>query len=242
MIVTNNSPLAGSIAWQDVVIKRMNVSYNVANGSTALKYVWWDFTTPTVLIATDTQPVLEDNDALIFINNSGTYRIIWSNLVDGAAIVDNTIGVSAINTPNVADMWFDASGNWTTMGVAGQFVFTAPWELVVEENTTLELFAAASLTLTEVFASVKIAPTGDNIIIDIHKNGTTIFTTQSKRPEIVAGSYSDTSDTPDVVSLVKNDKLTMSIDRVGSILPGEDLTVCVRFTQNVLITDTYVSI
>ena len=220
----------------------MNVSYTVANGNTALKYVWWDFTTPTVLKVTNTQPVLDDNDALIFINNGGTHRIVWSNLIDGAAIVDNTIGVSAINTPNVSDMWFDASGNWTTMGVVGQFIFTVPGELIIEENTTLELFAGAALTLTEVFASVKVAPTGANVIIDVNKNDITIFTNQANRPEIVAGAKTDTSGVPYVVTLVKNDKLTLSIDQIGTSLPGEDLTVCVRFTQNVLITDTYVSI
>ena len=117
--------------------------------------------------------------------------------------------------------------------VTGQFIFTVTGELVAENNATLELFAAASLTLTEVFISVKTAPTDANIIVDVNKNGTTIFTDQGKRPEIVATATSDTSDAPDVTAIVKNDKLTIDIDQIGSTLPGENLTVHVRFTQAV---------
>ena len=74
-------------------------------------------------------------------------------------------------------------------------------------------------------------PTGANIIVDVHKNGTTIFTTQGKRPEIAAGGYTDESDTPDVTALTKTDYLTMDVDQVGSTITGQDLTVHVRATE-----------
>jgi hypothetical protein len=74
-------------------------------------------------------------------------------------------------------------------------------------------------------ASVGTAPTGSSLIIDVNKNGTTIYTTQSKRPQIAAGTFTDLGDTPDVAGFVQGDYLTIDIDQVGSTLPGADLVV-----------------
>jgi hypothetical protein len=74
------------------------------------------------------------------------------------------------------------------------------------------------------------APTGANLIVDVNKNGTTIFTTQANRPEITAGSKTATSGAPDVTSLSKNDAITIDVDQVGSTIAGADLSVMVRGT------------
>lgn len=68
-------------------------------------------------------------------------------------------------------------------------------------------------TIEKIFIQVETAPGGGNTItIDINKNGTTIFTTQGGRPSITGTSTTDESSTPNIVNLVKNDKLTMDID------------------------------
>jgi hypothetical protein len=64
------------------------------------------------------------------------------------------------------------------------------------------------------------APQGSDLIIDINKNGTTIFTTQSNRPKIVAGSNSGVSPAPDIEQFSEGDRLTVDIDQVGSSVPG----------------------
>ena len=123
----------------------------------------------------------------------------------------------------------DSSGGGS---IAGQFVLPCTGELAVgTDMSPLPIFAGGSLTITEVYTYVKTAPVGAAVIIDINKNGTTIFTTQSKRAQISSGTNSDTSDEPDITSLVKNDKLTIDIDQVGSTTPGSDLVVLIRFTQ-----------
>jgi hypothetical protein len=63
------------------------------------------------------------------------------------------------------------------------------------------LLATCSLTITKVKLVVKTAPTGADLIVDVNKNGTTVFTTQSNRPKITAGNTTGDSGTPDVTSL-----------------------------------------
>jgi hypothetical protein len=84
-----------------------------------------------------------------------------------------------------------------------------------------------SLTITEVRALVGTAPVGADLIVDVNKNGTTIFTTQGNRPTIADGNTSDTSGTPDVTALAVGDVLSIDVDQIGSGTAGADLSVTV---------------
>lgn len=71
------------------------------------------------------------------------------------------------------------------------------------------------------------APTGGSITVDINKNGTTIFTTQSNRPVIAAGATdSGLVTSQNVTTLAPNDYLTVDVDGIGSG-GGSDLFVTV---------------
>jgi len=78
----------------------------------------------------------------------------------------------------------------------------------------------ANKTISKVKIYSASAPTGDSLIVDVNKNGTTIFTTQGNRPEIAIDGHSDDSGTPDVTSLSEGDKLSFDIDQVGSTVAG----------------------
>lgn len=81
-------------------------------------------------------------------------------------------------------------------------------------------------TITEVFLSVSDSPVGANLIVDVHKNGTTIFTNQSNRPVIVAdGSTTGYTTSIDVGSWAAGEYITAHIDQVGSTTPGSNLVV-----------------
>lgn len=95
------------------------------------------------------------------------------------------------------------------------------------------IVAPCALTIVKVKVVVKTAPTGAALIVDVNKNGTTIFTTQGGRPSIAIGDTTDDSDTPDVTALAETDKLTVDIDQVGSTIAGADLTVEVVCDQAV---------
>lgn len=78
------------------------------------------------------------------------------------------------------------------------------------------------------------APTGASLIVDVNKNGSTIYTTQANRPTIAASSNSGgPGSTPDVTSLAAGDYLTVDIDQVGSTVAGSDLTVTIVVTKTV---------
>jgi hypothetical protein len=90
--------------------------------------------------------------------------------------------------------------------------------------------SGATRTIQTVTASVGTAPTGASILIDVNKNGTTIFTTQSNRPTIAASGFEDESGAPDVTSWAAGDYLTIDIDQVGSTIAGANLTVTVVYS------------
>lgn len=70
------------------------------------------------------------------------------------------------------------------------------------------------------------APTGADLIVDINKNGTTIFTTQANRPKISAGSNSGESGTPNITAFAKGDRLSVDIDQTPAGA-GNDLLVTI---------------
>lgn len=81
-------------------------------------------------------------------------------------------------------------------------------------------------TVSGVRASVGVAPAGASIIIDVNKNGTSLFTTQANRPTIVAASNTSGNVTNmDVTTVAPGDYLTIDIDQIGSATAGSDLTV-----------------
>lgn len=104
-------------------------------------------------------------------------------------------------------------------------VFTLEGALSVASGT-LRLYNASgeSRTISKVFIAVDTAPTGSGITVDIHKNGTTIFTTQSNRPSIAAAANTGQTTTIEVPTWADGEYLTLDIDAVGSTIPGYNLS------------------
>jgi hypothetical protein len=91
------------------------------------------------------------------------------------------------------------------------------------------IYMDASYTIASVRASVGTAPTGTSLIVDVNKNGTTIFTTQTNRPTI--SSYTTALITNmEVTTVAAGDYLTVDIDQVGSTVAGTDLVVLIVLT------------
>jgi hypothetical protein len=82
-----------------------------------------------------------------------------------------------------------------------------------------------TLTIERVFLCVSTAPTGAAVIVDVHKDGTTLFTAQSNRPQIAAGANTGETTTIEVSSWADGEYLTMDVDQIGSTVAGSNLTV-----------------
>lgn len=70
-------------------------------------------------------------------------------------------------------------------------------------------------------------PTGAAIIIDWHKNGTTIWTNQANRVQIAAGATYGKQEQSSfgVTSFVEDDVMTVDEDQIGSTIAGSDVAV-----------------
>lgn len=109
------------------------------------------------------------------------------------------------------------------------FVFTVTGTLTTGTSVAPALVAMATQTISKVYVNVKTANTGADLIIDVNKNGTSIWaTTQANRATITDGSTSGTQTSFDTTSLSEGDILTIDIDQVGSTVAGADLTVTVK--------------
>lgn len=89
--------------------------------------------------------------------------------------------------------------------------------------------------ITDVRAYLDTAPTGATFIIDVNKNGTTIFTTQGNRPTVAISGNASTTTVPDVTTVAAGDRISLDIDQIGSGTAGSDLQVAVtikRLTSN----------
>jgi hypothetical protein len=113
----------------------------------------------------------------------------------------------------------------------GQALFTVEGSLSIgAKNIRLPNMTGRTLTISKVYLIVGTEPDGDDLICDIHKNGTTIFTTQSNRPTITDGNSEGSTTTIEVPSWADGEYLTLEIDQVGSGTAGADLTVAIVYS------------
>lgn len=91
----------------------------------------------------------------------------------------------------------------------------------------MSIIIPRALKIIDIRLTVDIAPTGADLIIDINKNGTTLYTTQANRPIIAIDGTSIQAILPDIITLAIGDKLTLDIDQIGSTIAGENLSVIV---------------
>lgn len=114
---------------------------------------------------------------------------------------------------------------------AGQEVatFSKAGTLTVGAGTGRYLMPAAGF-IVGVGAAINTAPTGASLIVDVNRNGSTIFTTQAHRPTIVASAFATAGPAiPDVPNFSAGDYLSVDIDQVGSTVAGADLVVQVTY-------------
>lgn len=102
--------------------------------------------------------------------------------------------------------------------------------LTVQPGTSL-IYLEGSYVIETVRAAVNTAPTGAAVIVDVLKNGVTLYTAGVGRPTIAAGTKTATGNTPAVTTFVAGDYFTVDVVQVGSTIAGADLTVTVRLRR-----------
>jgi hypothetical protein len=104
----------------------------------------------------------------------------------------------------------------------------APW---TRQGTVIPAVSSSRLYVTDyweimyVHAGINTPPAGASLIVDILKNGASIFTTTANRATIAAGTNTAQSSKPDVYFLAPGDLLQVQVVSTGTTNPGDTLTV-----------------
>lgn len=154
------------------------------------------------------------------VHNSGAETIAGTKTFSASPIVPTP----SAPTHAVTKQYVDDLSHTVTFSLSA---FSKQGTLAVSTGT-MRLPIDGTYTVIGARLAVGTAPAGSSIIVDIHKNGTTIYTNQANRPTIAAGATTGGPGTaPDVTALAAGDTLTVDIDQIGSGTPGADLTVSV---------------
>jgi hypothetical protein len=130
-----------------------------------------------------------------------------------------------------AGPWETTAGNATTPDVGdNEFANREVAQFKIAGTLTAgakpeRWYAEQAWRIVEARASVGTAPTGATLIVDVNKNGTTIFTTQGDRPTIAISGFTDGNNLPQVTTLADGDYLSIDVDQIGSSVAGADLVV-----------------
>ena len=155
--------------------------------------------------------------------------------IDNEHLADDAVGLaelSATGTPSTAnflrgDNTFSSDGSGLT-NLPYDIAFNAGFDAdMVKENiaaaTYGELVMARAGTFLGESAYIDTAPTGSTAIVDILKNGTTIYST---KPTFAIASATAAAGVLSVTSFAAGDRITFKVTQKGSTEPGEGL----RFT------------
>uniref|UniRef100_A0A6M3IVS2 Putative tail protein n=1 Tax=viral metagenome TaxID=1070528 RepID=A0A6M3IVS2_9ZZZZ len=94
---SDDSPGAGSVAWNEHTIYYAGVGYTIAAGDTDKKYIYWESLNSNYT-ASDTNPVLGDGEFIIAVNINGAHDLAWNaiaNQVIGSAYIQDLAVVTA---------------------------------------------------------------------------------------------------------------------------------------------------
>lgn len=182
--------------------------------------------TLTVSYGTAAGTAAQGNDSRI----TGAEQAANKGVANGYASLNSSTLVPVAQlgsgTPSTAT-YLRGNGTWVN-GPDLVLPFSVSGTLILLNNLQ-RLYVENSYTIASIRASVGVAPTGSSIIVDILKNGTSIFaTTTANRPTIAASSFTALAGTPDTPTMVAGDYYTVSIVQIGSSNPGSDLTVSIR--------------
>jgi hypothetical protein len=147
----------------------------------------------------------------------------WAVKTDVTALAGLTTEIAALGSG-------DALAGLQTVGAAGGVYLDIPMQagysatmtgVNIEARDYYEIKIPRAFSATGEVASCGTAPTGADLIFDIEKNGTTIYTT---KPQIAAGATTLTAGTlktDGTEDFAAGDVLTFGVTQIGSTIPGQ---------------------
>lgn len=109
--------------------------------------------------------------------------------------------------------------------------FSYAGALALKVGTSRYPITGGTFQIQTIAAMVGTAPTGAAVIVDVNKNGTSIFGTQANRPTVAVSANAAVVGAFTATTVTVGDYLTIDVDQIGSTVAGSDLVVAVRLQR-----------
>jgi len=197
---------------------------------------------PYFIVLDRTKPTEEK---ILVGSRAGNILSVWTDGVsngrgaDGTAITAHALGAIVEHIYTATDA--DEANLHVNSGTSAHgweephqlLGYARPGVLAVTIGVGQPFMFPYAVTILGISAVCRVAPTGADIVFDVNKNGTTIFTTQANRPRIVASAFKTASEVTnmDITAYAALDVLTPDVDQVGSGVSGSDTTLTIRYKK-----------
>jgi hypothetical protein len=187
---------------------------------------WFPITTDITLI----NHVAAESITYAMVRGNGSYPHLRVNAVDVNASFPLTINYIGSTFP-IGNVFFDGS-RWRIGPFGGSadkvtFALCLGSPCATGTNLTNPYIVTAPGQLTACYIDAGTVPTGASLIVDIHRNGTTIFPASPKLVFPDGGAGPIKTNVFAQTALAEFDVLTVDIDQVGSSDAGQDVSaVC----------------
>jgi hypothetical protein len=114
-----------------------------------------------------------------------------------------------------------------THKIVATFGWGSAGEQLVQPFIGSSFIVPCACTIVKIRGYARTAPTGADLIFDINKNGSTIWSSQGNRLKILAGENSGSQTTFNTAVLAEGDVVDLDCDQIGSGTAGSDVTVLV---------------
>lgn len=180
---------------------------------------------PTTLVDNTIPTAAQFNGDFTTIYNEFNGNITNANISASAAIAESKLAfnTSTGHSHNGSDS--------KLISVNRAFAWHISGTLGTGTNNGPRYVAPQALTIVKVWLIVRTAPTGAAILIDINKNGSTIWSSQGNRATIAISGTTGNTTTFNTTALAAGDYLDLDLDQVGSTIAGVDLTVVLETSQ-----------
>ena len=231
---SNRSPsfdMYFEVSLFDVNISHSSIN-NVSTGNVYLNINKYYFTNDFAFLNTNAGSIsgyvgeISDDNTGIALKNTGAGEInIKSNKVDCSSFAEIDSGTITLDCVDISGSFTKTGGTLNIIPEKViQFACSDEESDLEVKDGILTFLMPYNMTLLEVRANVKDAPTGSNMEIDVNEDGVSIFSTKISIDD--GEKTSETSSIPYVLSninLQNESQIVINMDKIGSTVAGVGL-------------------
>lgn len=177
----------------------------------------------TVVVTIQTDRAGQTGDLLRLVGSAGT--VLGGFTAAGNPYLVSGAGAGKIFTSDAGGVASWATGSSLATRIQQRWVANGPFRV----GTSVDggYIATSAFTISAIWLYRTTPGSASSSILDLNKNGTTMYTTQANRPTI-AFNDSDSkvqATLPDIVSVAAGDILTIDIDQIETGTPGDIILI-----------------